>query len=122
MAEVAQTSEIGTETAEVQKQGVIFSPEGVMMLFIAAVIDIIDFFIASVLVLDIIGILVIGIWIYFHSQQVKVTGGAAARLRKAAKWARRLKWLRPLLIIIEFIPIVGMLPLWVLLVYFELQQ
>lgn len=119
---VAQSLKAGIEAAEAQRQGAIFSPEGMMMLLIAAAIDIIDFFIASVLILDIIGILVIGGWIYFHSQQVKVTRGAAARLGKAAKWARRLKWLRPLLIIIEFIPVVGMLPLWVLLVYFELQQ
>lgn len=122
MAEVTQPSKTGTETAQAQRQGAIFSPEGVIMLPIAAAIDIIDFFIASLFILDIIAILTIGVWIYFRSQQITVTRGAAARLGKATKWTRRLRWLRPLLIIIEFIPVVGMLPLWVLVVYFELKQ
>jgi hypothetical protein len=99
--------------------GAVISPEGVIMLPIAVIIDVLDFLIGSLLILDIVAILTIGVWIYFHSQQVAVTKGAAARLNK---WARRLKWLRPVMIILEFIPIVGMLPLWTLLVYFELKQ
>jgi len=122
MAEVAEPTTRETEIAEIQKTGALFSPEGVMMLTIAAIIDIIDFLIASLWVLDIVAILIIGVWIYSRSQQITVTRRAAARLRKATQWARRLRWLRPLLIILEFIPIVGMLPLWVLVVYFELKQ
>lgn len=122
MAEVTQPPKEGIEAVEAQRGGALFSPEGVMMLTIAAIIDIIDFLIASLWVLDIIAILIIGVWIYFRSQQITVTRRAAARLGKAMRWARRLRWLRPLLIILEFIPIVGMLPLWVLVVYFELKQ
>lgn len=110
------------ETAEIERQGALLSPAGLIMLPLAAIIDIIDFFIGSLLILDIVAILVIGGWIYSRSGQLKATRGATARLGKAAKWAKRLRWLRPLLIAIEFIPIVGMLPLWVLLVYFELKQ
>jgi hypothetical protein len=97
----------------------LFSPEGVIMLPIAVIIDVLDFLIGSLLILDIVAILTIGVWIYFHSQEIAVAKGAAARL---SVWAKRLKWLRPLMIILEFIPIVGMLPLWTLLVYFELKQ
>lgn len=110
------------EAVEVERQGAILSPAGLIMLPLAAIIDIIDFFVASILILDIVAILVIGGWIYSRSGQLKATRGATARLGKAAKWAKRLRWLRPLLIVIEFIPIVGMLPLWVLLVYFELKR
>jgi hypothetical protein len=107
------------EEAEVRRQGAIFTPEGVVMLVIAAIIDIIDFFIGSFFVLDIVAMLTIGVWIYFHSQQFTVTKGTAARM---SAWTKRLRWLRPLMIVLEWIPIVGMLPLWVLLVYFELKQ
>jgi|GEM_PF-1939161 len=110
------------EAAETQGMGALFSPEGAIMLSIAVVIDIIDFLIGSFFVLDIVAIFTIGIWIYFHSQRVTVTKGAAARLGKAAQWARRMRWLRPLLVVIEFIPVVGMLPCWILVVYFELKS
>lgn len=105
-----------------ESSGNIFSPAGLLMLPLAGLIDVIDFFIGSFILMDIVAILTIGVWIYFNSQQLKVTKGAAARIGKAAKMARRLKWLRPLLIVIEFIPVVGMVPCWILLVYFELQQ
>lgn len=66
------------ETAEAERQGAIFSPAGLIMLPLAAIIDIIDFFIASILILDIIAILTIGVWIYFRSQQLKVTRGGGS--------------------------------------------
>jgi hypothetical protein len=114
---------IGQEqAAETERAEALFSPEGIMMLFIAGVIDLIDFLIGSFLLLDLVAILTIGVWTYFHSQRVAMTRGAAARLGKAAGWARRMKWLRPLLIVLEFIPIVGMLPCWILVVYFELKS
>ena len=119
MAEVAQPAKEQAEIAKMQSAGALFSPEAVIMLPLAAIIDIIDFLIGSFWVLDIIAILTIGVWIYFRSQQITATRGAAARL---TKMARRLRWLRPLMIILEFIPIVGMLPLWVLVVYFELKR
>jgi hypothetical protein len=122
-----ETTEMAEETTERTEEsvldfssiGAVISPEGVIMLPIAVIIDVLDFLIGSLFILDIVAILTIGVWIYFHSQQLAVTKGAAARL---SKWARRLRWLRPVMIILEFIPIVGMLPLWTLLVYFELKQ
>jgi len=131
MPETEKTTEEGSASQEIPSEkeeggainfsGIssVLSPEGVMMLFIAVIIDIIDFLIGSFFLLDIVAMLVIGVWIYFHSQQVAVTKGAAARL---SVWTKRLRWLRPLMIVLEWIPIVGMLPLWTLLVYFELKQ
>lgn len=113
--EIAASEE---EAAEVQKAGALFSPEAVMMLFIAGVIDLIDALIFSVLILDIIAILVIGLWIYFRSQTMKVTRGAAARLGGLAKKTR---WLKFVLGAIEFIPVIGMAPLWIVIVFFELR-
>ncbi|MFC1629959.1 hypothetical protein ACFL06_00290 [Patescibacteria group bacterium] len=119
MAETVQSS-----TAPSRAHGIeaLITPEGLIMLFIAGFIDVIDFLTGSLVVVDVIAILIIGSWTYFHSQQVKVTARAGGRIKKAAKWAKRLKWLRPLLLIVEVIPVVGMLPCWILLVYFELKQ
>ncbi|MCH8741350.1 hypothetical protein IH779_00330 [Patescibacteria group bacterium] len=129
MAEVAQISETGTEAAEAQKQGALFSPEGILMLTLAVLVDLaglIDLIpvIGNILSygVDIFGLIFIGGWMFFRSQTVQVTGRAAGRMGKIAKWAKKMKWLRPLLIIGEFIPIVGILPLWIIAVYFELQQ
>lgn len=129
MANAAQSSEAGIEIAETQRQGALFSPEGFLMLGLAAFIDLaglIDLIpvIGNILSygVDIFGIIFIGGWMFFRSQTVQATGRAAARVGKIGKWAKRLKWLRPLLIIGEFIPIVGILPLWTLVVYFELKQ
>lgn len=121
MAETSQ-AEIETEgTEDTGNIGALFSPEGVIMMIIATVIDLLDFFTGSFFVVDIFAIALIGGWMLFRSGQLKVTKGAGARMAKAAKWAKRLRWIRPLFILIEFIPVVGMLPLWIILVYFELK-
>jgi len=129
MAEVAQSSKAETEMAEIQRQGALFSPEGVLMLTLAVFVDLgglVELIpvIGSILSygVDIFGLIFIGGWMFFRSQTIQTTGRAAARLGKISKWAKRMKWLRPLLIIGEFIPIVGILPLWIIAVYFELQQ
>jgi len=119
--ELAQ-AKASEDAAETERAGVLLSPEGVMMLFLAGIIDLIDFLIGSFWVMDIVAILTIGIWLYLHSQRMSVTRGAATRLGKVSKWAKRAKWLRPLAIVTEFIPIVGMLPCWLLLVYAELKS
>lgn len=107
---------------EIERKGALFTPEGIIMLSIAFIIDIIDFLILSIVIMDIAAFLVIVPWIYFHSQRISVTRGAAGRLGKAAKWAKKMRWLRPLLVITECIPIIGMLPLWTLVVYYELKS
>jgi len=98
--------------------GSLFSPEAVVMLPLAVVVDVFDFLIGSLVVVDIIAILFFGTWMYFRSHQMAVT----TRSVRALKAARTMRWLRPLLIIIDCIPIVGMLPCWILVVYFELKQ
>lgn len=105
---------------------VFFGPEGVIMMTVAIALDLVglillifgldDFFIT-----DILGIFFIGGWILFRSGTMKVTKKAGAKMAKAAKWAKRVRWLRPLLIFAEFIPYVGALPCWILLVYSELK-
>lgn len=115
------------EAEEIRRATAFFSPEALIMFPIAAVLDLVGiilvcFGLDDFWITDIIGILTIGLWTYFHSQTVKVTYRAAERLAKAVKWARRLRWLRPLLIVLEFIPYGGAAPCWVLLVYFELQS
>lgn len=70
---------------------------------------------------DVIGLIVIGSWCYWHSQAFKVTYPAAKRLTKAMKLARKLRWLRPFLFFLEFIPFVGAAPCWTILVWLELK-
>lgn len=129
MPEAAQSEKPEQETGEDQKQGAIFSPEGILMLLLAVMVDLsglIEFIPVLGTVLswgaDIFGLIFIGGWMFFRSQSVAVTGRATARAGKMAGWAKRMKWLRPLCFIGEFIPVVGILPLWTLVVYFELKQ
>lgn len=103
------------------KIGVFFSPEGVMMMINAALFDFLDLLIGSFLLIDLFAILIIGGWMFLRRGEMKITEKAGIRITKTLHWGRRLKWLRPLLIFIEFIPIVGILPLWILVVYFELK-
>jgi len=121
-AEELAQDQAAEETAETERMGSLFSPEGIMMLSLAGIIDLIDFCIASLFLMDIIAILTIGFWTYLHSQRISATRGAATRLGKAAQGAKKAKWLRPLLVVVEFIPIVGMLPCWTLIVYYELKS
>lgn len=124
-----------------------FSPEAVVMFSIAIILDIIGL-VCFILIFvgigvplsflpDIIGMIIIGGWTLFRSQSVKpqpkMAGKKAAqakkraieiekRLAKSGKWVKRLRWLRPLLIICEFIPVIGDIMFsWTLLVYFELK-
>lgn len=133
-AEEAEESDVPEETqgeaeiaADGSGAGILFSPEAIIMFLIAGILDIIGlilllFALDDFFTTDLIGIFFIGGWIYFRSQTVKVTRGAAARMGKRAKWASRLKWLRPLMVIGELIPYVGAAPCWTALVYFELQS
>ena len=109
------------ETKSIENEGVLFSPEGTIMMLMAGIVDFLDLITGSFFVVDIFAILFIGGWILFRSGTMKITRRAGARVMKITKWAKRLRWLRPLLIFIEFIPIVGTLPCWLLVVYFELK-
>lgn len=125
--EIDEEAENEEGIIESKSFGSFFSPEGMIIFPLAVLLDLIglilvffaldDFFIT-----DIVGIVMIGGWTYFHSGQVQMTQGAQQKLGKMAKRMRRLKWLRPLMIIGEFIPYVGALPCWTILVYFELKS
>lgn len=134
--EVENTEQPSGETKETtpavasmsETSTILFSPEGIMMMGIAMGLDLaglVDLIpvVGNVLsyLVDFSGILIIGGWTYFRSQSIQVSGRAATKVGKVTQWTKRLRWLRPLLIIGEFIPIVGTLPLWTLLVYFELK-
>lgn len=128
---------------DVQKQGAVFSPEGLMMLSIFGVLDIIDFFIGSVLVVDILASLVYFVWVHFRSQGERAVSAGQAReeiKERRAERGKKLqerkektkakkttgvkkgKWLRRSLLLLEWIPIIGMIPGWVLMVYSELKS
>src|SRR4030042_2841676 len=123
-----------------QSGGGLFSPEALLMLSIFGVLDIIDFFLGSILVVDIIAILVYSAWTYFRGQAKKASEtqaqietarktreekrqqfGEKKKVRQASL-AKRGKWLRKVLFILEWIPIVGMIPGWTLMVYSELKD
>ena len=117
-SETADSKTEGPAPTDSGTEGSLLSPEAVVMLPLAVIVDVIDFFIASLFIVDIIALLLFGSWMYLRSGQATISAKSA----KALKMARTMRWLRPLLIIIECIPIVGMLPCWALVVYFELKQ
>ena len=111
-------------TAQSKDMGisVLFGPEAVIMLGIAGIVDLVDFLIGSIPIIDVFVILFFGLWTFVRSGKVKVTKKAGAQIAKVTKWAKTIKWLKPVCIILEFIPVIGMLPLWVLVVYAELRS
>ena len=113
----------GQATAFLSLDAIIFLPFAILLDLIGIVL--ICFALDDFWITDILGIIFIGGWTYFRSGTVKVTRSAGEKIKrsvgKMAKWVRRLKWLRPLLIFLEFIPYVGVLPSWTVLVYLELK-
>ncbi len=126
----------------------LLSPEALIILPIALLVDIggilLTVFLADdYFITDVIGLIFIGGWSYFRSimrgadpsqklpsrEDIKKARSAAKEAKtarkttKAAKWAKRLKWIRPLSIIGEFLPwtFIGVLPLWTIWVVVELQ-
>lgn len=101
-----------------------FSPEAIMMLSIALVLDTVGELIPYVS--DGIGLVIIGGWILFRSQQ-KIQGPKRQVIKKSGKnlkvkVKKIRKWVRPLCIVGEFIPVISILPFWTLLVWRELKN
>lgn len=129
MAETDETMNQSMGVADTEDLGIFFSPEGVIMMTMALVVDISQ--LATELIplinlvvpflMDLFAIFFIGGWMYMRSRTLQVTQKTALRIGKAAKWAKRLRWLRPLFIFLEFIPIANSLPLWAILVFMELK-
>ena len=126
-----------------------FTPEGFIMMSLAVSIDAGEVIVGFIpyagpvlsIILDAIGLVVIGGWAFFRSQLkggekpeipkkgikqlAKSAGKAGKKIGKAAKWLKRLKWLRPLLLFLEVFPLFEVMPDfifgWTLLVYLELK-
>jgi len=122
--------EVASQPEKIQEEnsqgfGKFFSPEAVTMFTVALLVDLGEFFLnlipvigqAISLVVDFLALLFFGAWIYFRQGffQIKMSQRAFQNLNK-------LKKIRPLMIILELIPIVGIVPCWTLLVYFEIKN
>lgn len=129
----------------------ILNPEGVLMLFLAGMLDLIGiiclildavFSIGEILspIPDFIGICFFGIWIFMRSQgektkkeSMKEVSGAAAEHKKRVAKTKKIfqkgtkkaskKGLKFVLAMFgELIPFLGALPFWTIFVYSELKQ
>jgi hypothetical protein len=121
-----------SSTQEVKEEvlgSAFLSPIGIIMMGVAVFADVSEALIELIpivgpilsVIIDIGALLIIGGWMYLRSGVIRAPRKTAARIGKAAKWAKRLKWLRPLCIIIEMIPVIGSAPAWTIAVYLELK-
>jgi len=118
------------EAIEVKKMGAFFSPEALIMFMIAGFLDLIglvllilDFVgigLALSFIPDIIGIILIGSWMYFRSGNITISQKAGKTIKKSGrKIFKRLG----LAFLGELIPVFGDIALcWLLVVYFELKN
>ena len=115
---------------EIKKMGALFSPEALVM-FIAAgsldliglillILDFIGIGLALSFIPDIIGIIVIGSWMYFRSGHITISRRAGKTIKKTGrKIFKRLG----LAFLGELIPLFGDVAFcWLLVVYFELKN
>lgn len=116
---------------EAFQKGTFLSPEGFIMMGVAASVDVGEFLFELIpgigtaisIFIDIFALLFIGSWMFFRSGKITPPEKTGVRIAKTTKWLKRLKWLRPLCVLIEMIPIVSsILPLWILVVYAELKS
>lgn len=118
------------EMEEISKTGAFLSPEAFAMFFVAGMLDIVGLivFILSLFgigipasfVLDFIGVIIIGGWMFFRTGHVTITRKAGKTIKKAQK--KILKRLG-LSFLGELIPFFGDIAFcWTLAVYFELKN
>lgn len=115
-----------------------FTPEGIFMMGLALVVDILEIVLDLTgvgaivqIAIDIAAFLIIGGWMMSRgSADIQVSKKASENLKKvskkqfetaSAKWAKRLKWMRFSMPVFELIPFVSIVPMWVVGVYFELK-
>ncbi len=121
----------GVEFKGIGEIGNIMTPEGIIMIILAVSFDLGEFLMELIPVvgwiisalMDVVAFILFGIWMKMRGSNVKATKKMTAKIGKAAKWAKRIKWMKPVFIVIELLPIPyfgSLLPLWVLLIYFEL--
>ena len=143
MEEVIESLNEGSEQGGQEKQEQpsfwkgYFTTEGVFMMGLALVVDILEIVLDLTgvgaivqIAIDIAAFLIIGGWMMSRGSDIKVSKRAAENLKKvtkkqfeaaSAKWAKRLKWMRVVMPIFELIPFVSIVPMWVVGVYFELK-
>ncbi|MHA1739919.1 MAG: hypothetical protein ACTSWD_15115 [Candidatus Heimdallarchaeota archaeon] len=107
----------------------LFTPEAVLMLTFAILIDGGEAFFELVpfvggiisIMIDIIALIFIGAWMYFRSRNITAPKKTAGRIKKVIKFTKKFKWLKPACMIFEMIPVVSSFaPLWVVAVFIEL--
>ena len=122
------------ESAETTSLGLrvnLFTVEAVMMLSLAAFIDVGEALFELIPgpgtiisgMLDIFALIFIGIlWMhFFRSKKITAPEKTASRIKGAIKFTKKYKWLKPFCIIFEMIPIVSSIaPLWIVAVFIEL--
>lgn len=119
--EMAETKALAKKDAK-KKMPDIFSPEGFLILLWAFFLDIIlgvpifilEFFgigIPMSWIVDVLGVLTIGIWSWRKTGHMQVTRRAMRLLKRPG-----------LALLFEAIPIVGILPLWMLYVFIDLKK
>jgi len=113
------------------------TPEGIFMMGLALIVDILEIFLDITVVgalpqiaVDLAAFLIIGGWMMSRGSNIKVSEKAAESLKKvtkeqfttaSVKWAKRLEWARVTVPVFELIPFVSIVPLWVVAVYLELK-
>lgn len=105
-------------------EGSLTSPEGILMLLVAAIIDIVGLILLCLSwlgvddygILDTIGLVIIGGWMFFRSGKISGTKGAQKVGKKVFKKLG-------LTFLVEVIPFLGSAaPCWVVAVYSELKN
>ena len=107
--------------------GNLFSPEGVIMLLLAAAIDLIGLIVALFIaddygIVDIIAFIIIGGWMYFRSSAISVSEKTKQKIESGLGKIFKGPWKKYLTPLIgEILPLSGpLLPLWTIAVYYEL--
>lgn len=135
--EITDSQETAEETPETPEEetleeptgggiGALFGPEGVVMMSIAVILDLVGIIILcfgldDFGVTDAIGIIFISPWMFLRSSTLAVPGKMQQRTQKGLAKLFRGKWKKFLTPIIgEIIPYVGALPCWTLAVYYEI--
>lgn len=117
-----QTDQPPQESSETQEEqgggfGPILTPEGIMMLLIAGILDIISVIPFVNIITDIVGMCVVGLWLIVRGRRPQRVGRGGRPVTRSFKWLGRFGTF-----FLEFIPGFSILPLWTLLVYGELKS
>jgi hypothetical protein len=103
------------------------TPEGIMMLFLAVVFDLLQIFVYFPILGWVITMMTNVIAFFFFTAWSMIRSGGSkrgVRVGKAKKWAKRKKWIRPLAKVLNIIPLLDyvttFVPLWTIVVYLEL--